>query len=54
MRLVYLFAVALLIGPSGCISVKAEVEPTTTVTTTETHSSTVVPSTTTTVERSTY
>jgi uncharacterized protein YceK len=54
MRMVYLFAAAVLIGLSGCITVRREAEPTTTVTTTETRSSTLMPSTTTTVERTTY
>jgi hypothetical protein len=36
---------------TGCITVTRETEPTTTVTTTETRSSTIVPATSTTVER---
>jgi hypothetical protein len=54
MRLVYLLAAAVLIALPGCITVRRDAEPTTTVTTTETRSSTVVPSATTTVERTTY
>ena len=39
---------------TGCITVKRETEPITTVTTTETRSSTIVLATSTTVERTVY
>jgi hypothetical protein len=51
---VRLLTVGVLVILSGCISVRHDAEPTTTVTTMETRASTVVPTTTTTVERTTY
>ena len=53
-RLREVIALAVLICLTGCITVTRETEPTTTVTTTETRSSTIVPATSTTVERPGY
>jgi hypothetical protein len=50
----HLINVGVLMCLTGCITVKRETEPTTTVTTTETRSSTIVPDSSTTVERTVY
>jgi hypothetical protein len=50
----HLISVGALTCLTSCITVKREIEPTTTITTTETRSSTIVPATSTTVEGSVY
>jgi hypothetical protein len=48
------FAAGVMVSLTGCISVRRDVEPTTTTTTTVTRPSPIAPATTTTVERTTY